>query len=103
MGAVAAAIHDSARHFGCEVRTEARVTRILTRGGCAEGVVLESGEELRAPVVIIADGANSLLAEAEGLREIVATGTPEDVAANERSHTGHYLKAMLNPERVAAE
>jgi excinuclease ABC subunit A len=27
--------------------------------------------------------------------EIVAEGTPEDVAANPRSHTGHYLKALL--------
>ncbi|QJQ33364.1 excinuclease ABC subunit UvrA [Sphingomonas lacunae] len=27
--------------------------------------------------------------------EIVAEGTPEDVAANPRSHTGQYLKAML--------
>ncbi|WP_235754339.1 hypothetical protein [Ruegeria pomeroyi] len=34
---------------------------------------------------------------------IVAEGTPEDVAASERSHTGRYLKPMLNPERVAAE
>lgn len=34
---------------------------------------------------------------------IVAQGTPEDVAASERSHTGRYLKPMLNPERVAAE
>ncbi|MBU0723471.1 MAG: excinuclease ABC subunit UvrA [Alphaproteobacteria bacterium] len=27
--------------------------------------------------------------------EIVATGTPEEVAANPRSHTGHYLKPYL--------
>lgn len=27
--------------------------------------------------------------------EIIATGTPEDVAANERSHTGHFLKKLL--------
>ena len=26
---------------------------------------------------------------------IVATGTPEDVALNPASHTGHYLKALL--------
>jgi excinuclease ABC subunit A len=30
--------------------------------------------------------------------EIVAQGTPEDVAANDRSYTGHYLKAMLAKE-----
>ncbi len=27
--------------------------------------------------------------------EVIATGTPEEVAANERSYTGHYLKSML--------
>jgi excinuclease ABC subunit A len=39
----------------------------------------------------------------DGGGEIVATGTPEDVAKVERSHTGRYLKQMLNPRRVAAE
>jgi excinuclease ABC subunit A len=28
--------------------------------------------------------------------KIVAKGTPEDVAANEKSYTGKYLKKMLN-------
>ncbi|WP_269532918.1 excinuclease ABC subunit UvrA [Chitinimonas sp. BJYL2] len=28
--------------------------------------------------------------------QVIATGTPEDVAANPRSHTGHYLKRLLN-------
>jgi phytoene dehydrogenase-like protein len=54
MGAVADAIRSSAEHSGCEVRTDARVARILTRNGRAEGVVLESGEELRAPVIVSA-------------------------------------------------
>ncbi len=31
----------------------------------------------------------------EGGGEIIATGTPEDVAATARSHTGQYLKPML--------
>ena len=35
--------------------------------------------------------------------QIVAEGTPEDVAECESSHTGRYLKPMLNTERVAAE
>ena len=34
---------------------------------------------------------------------IVATGTPEDVAKVEASHTGRYLKAMLKPRKLAAE
>jgi excinuclease ABC subunit A len=39
----------------------------------------------------------------DGGGEIVATGTPEAVAEVERSHTGRYLKDMLNPKKVAAE
>ena len=35
--------------------------------------------------------------------EIVATGTPEEVAENDRSHTGRYLKPMLAARKVAAE
>jgi len=41
----------------------------------------------------------------DGGGEIVAVGTPETVAKEERSHTGFYLKDMLVPKtkRVAAE
>ncbi len=39
----------------------------------------------------------------DGGGEIVATGTPEDVADVARSHTGRYLKQMLEGARVAAE
>ena len=39
----------------------------------------------------------------DGGGEIVATGTPEEIAKVERSHTGRYLGPMLNPRRVAAE
>ena len=52
MGAVSDSIRRSAESFGCEIRTEARVAKILTRGGRAVGVALENGEELRAPVVV---------------------------------------------------
>jgi len=39
----------------------------------------------------------------DGGGEIVATGTPEEVAEVERSHTGRYLKDMLKSKKVAAE
>ncbi|GAA3872496.1 excinuclease ABC subunit UvrA [Celeribacter arenosi] len=40
----------------------------------------------------------------DGGGKIVATGTPEEVAATEQSHTGHYLKPMLaKAGRQAAE
>ena len=54
MGAVAEALERSARSLGAEVRTNARVEKILIRNGRAEGVVLEGGEELRAPIVVTA-------------------------------------------------
>lgn len=40
----------------------------------------------------------------DGGGEVVATGTPEKVAKEPRSHTGHYLVEMLKPKKqVAAE
>jgi len=52
MGAVSDSIRRSAESFGCTVRTSAPVRKILTRDGRATGVVLKSGEELHAPVVV---------------------------------------------------
>jgi phytoene dehydrogenase-like protein len=54
MGAVSTAIRRSAESAGCQVRTGARVAKILTQGGHALGVALESGEEFRAPLVVSA-------------------------------------------------
>jgi phytoene dehydrogenase-like protein len=54
MGAVAAALERSARSLGAEIRTNARVDRVLVRDGRAEGVVLDGGEELLAPIVVTA-------------------------------------------------
>ena len=39
----------------------------------------------------------------DGGGQVVATGTPEEVAEVEASHTGRYIKPMLKPRRVAAE
>jgi excinuclease ABC subunit A len=39
----------------------------------------------------------------DGGGQIVATGTPEDVARVEHSHTGRYLKPLLDRTRLAAE
>ncbi len=52
MGGVSAAIRRSAESFGAEVRTGARVERLIVSGGRAAGVVLADGTELRAPVVV---------------------------------------------------
>lgn len=52
MGGVSAAIAESARSFGAEIRTNARVTRMLVRNGRVHGAVLENGDELHAPLVV---------------------------------------------------
>jgi phytoene dehydrogenase-like protein len=51
-GAVADAIARAAREAGAEIRTGARVERLLLSGGRAAGVVLQSGEEISAPLVV---------------------------------------------------
>jgi len=50
MGGVADACHRAAEAVGCEIRTNARVSKILTSSGRFTGVALENGEELSAPV-----------------------------------------------------
>jgi phytoene dehydrogenase-like protein len=52
MGSISRVIAEAARHFGAEIRREAAVDRVLVRNGRASGVVLSSGEEVRAGVVV---------------------------------------------------
>jgi phytoene dehydrogenase-like protein len=54
MGGVSQALRRAAEANGVVVRTGAPVARIDVRNGAARGVVLESGEELRADVVLAA-------------------------------------------------
>src|SRR5712691_2549268 len=51
-GGVSEAIASAARSLGAEIRCQAPVARILTRGERATGVVLESGEEIGAGAVV---------------------------------------------------
>ena len=52
MGAVSDAIARSARSFGAEIRTRARVSKVLVRNGRVQGVALDNGDELHAPLVV---------------------------------------------------
>jgi len=62
MGSLPEAIAAAARERGAEIRTGARVARILVRDGRAEGVALEDGTELRARrVASSADATRTLL------------------------------------------
>ncbi|MCB1485260.1 MAG: NAD(P)/FAD-dependent oxidoreductase [Hyphomicrobiaceae bacterium] len=51
MGAISAAMAASARARGVEIRTDAPVDALLMNGGRVGGVVLKSGEEIRARAV----------------------------------------------------
>jgi phytoene dehydrogenase-like protein len=51
MGAVSESIAASARASGATIRTNTTVTQILVRGGRAQGVVLEGGEEIEGATV----------------------------------------------------
>ena len=52
MGGVSEAIARSARNFGAEIRTNARVAGMLVRNGRVYGAVLENGDEVHAPLVV---------------------------------------------------
>jgi phytoene dehydrogenase-like protein len=50
-GAISNAIGSAAREAGVEIRMQAPVARIILKNGTAQGVVLESGEEIYATIV----------------------------------------------------
>jgi phytoene dehydrogenase-like protein len=52
MGAVTAALAESARSFGAEIRTGAAVAAITTSNGRVTGVELANGQQFSAPIVI---------------------------------------------------
>jgi len=53
-GGVSAAIADSARSFGAEIRCNASVAQVIIKNGIAIGVALENGDEIRAKTVVSA-------------------------------------------------
>ena len=77
MGAVSEAISRSARGFGAEIRTNARVARLLVRNGTVHGAVLENGDELHAPLVV-----TTLHPRIAFLDHIPRTELPEDFVAD---------------------
>ena len=85
-------------HFE-DVRKLLEVLQELVEGGNTVIVIEHNLDVVKAADWIIDIGPEG----GDGGGEIVAVGTPEDVAREPRSHTGHYLKDMLNPKRTAAE
>jgi phytoene dehydrogenase-like protein len=52
MGGVSGAMAAAARSHGAQIRTKARVVRVIVENGRAAGVELENGEQLRAKVIV---------------------------------------------------
>jgi len=77
MGAVSDAIAAAARGFGVEIRTGAPVARVQASGGRATGVVLESGEEIAAGVVV-----SSLHPRTAFLDQVGRENLPDDFVAD---------------------
>jgi phytoene dehydrogenase-like protein len=77
MGGVSSAIEAAARGFGAEVRTNARVARLIITDGKARGVVLDNGDEIRAGVVV-----STLHPRIAFLEHVGAENLPPDFASD---------------------
>jgi phytoene dehydrogenase-like protein len=78
-GTISNAIAAAARAHGAVLRTEAPVKQVLVKGGRATGVVLESGEEILAPVVVSGLDARRTYLDLVDSREL-----PEDLVEQVR-------------------
>jgi len=71
-GAVSEAIAAAARARGAEIRTRAEVAKVQMRNGRAAGVVLASGEEIGAPLVVSNADARRTFLELVGAEHLPA-------------------------------
>ena len=91
MGAVSDAIAAAARAARAEIRTSSPVARILASGGRAAGVVLENGDEIRAPIV-----ASSIDPHHTFLRLIEPGVLPDDFVKEVRHYRFRGASAKVN-------
>src|ERR1022692_2296705 len=77
MGGVSSAIERAARSHGAEIRTNARVARLIIEDGQARGVVLDNGDDIRAKVVV-----STLHPRTAFLEQVGAENLPDDFAAD---------------------
>ncbi len=90
-GAISEAIASAARAAGATIRTRAAVSQVLVRNGRATGVVLDSGEEISARVVV------SGLDPRRTFLELVEPGhLPEDVTAAIRRYKFRGSSGKVN-------
>ena len=79
-GAITDAVAAAARAAGAEVRTDANVVRLLVENGIAHGVVLDTGEEIRARVV---------LSGLDPRRTLTGLVDPSELEPTFRQHADH--------------
>jgi len=90
-GAVSNAIAAAAREAGAHVRTNAAVTRIRSRNGTADGVVLDNGDELDARVVV-----SSVDPHVTFLRLLEPSQLPEEFITSVRNFRFRGAAAKVN-------
>ena len=87
---------------GLHVDDVARLLKIIesiVNNGDSVLIIEHNLEVIKMADYIIDIGPNG----GEGGGNIVATGTPEEVANNKNSYTGYYLKEVLEKERIRKE
>jgi len=95
MGAVSEALARDARAHGVEIRTSAPVARILIEKGRAEGVRLESGEEIRARVVLSNTDPKRTFLKFVGAEHLDA-GFASDIERLRMGHASLRMNLALN-------
>ena len=91
MGAISCALARSAEANGATVRTGAAVRSIAVRGGRTTGVVLESGEELEAPLVVSGAHPRTTVLELVGAEHF-----PDEVAEDMRRYRSRGGSVKIN-------
>ena len=91
MGAISGALARSAEANGATVRTGAAVRSIAVRGGRTTGVVLESGEELEAPLVVSGAHPRTTVLELVGAEHF-----PDEVAEDMRRYRSRGGSVKIN-------
>ncbi len=77
MGGVSDAIERAARSFGAEIRLNAPVVRTIIEGGRAVGVILATGEEIRAKVIV-----STLHPRTAFLEQVGTANLPDDFSTD---------------------
>jgi phytoene dehydrogenase-like protein len=91
MGTITQAIAQSGARFGLEVRTDSPIARVLVEDGRAVGVVTETGEDHRAPVVISNLDAKTLMT-----RLVEPQHLPEDYLRDLRGYRTFSTAFKIN-------